>query len=134
MQIVTTRDSARLHVDVAGSGQDVAFLAGHVLEVAGDVALQGGLEGVTPGLAPLAVNHQGPFPAVTISYNLEEGVLLLTAGTYGNVVRLLPPITIDDALLAPLSLCWKESLSVVRGFVADPAQSCSPVLEALEPI
>jgi len=30
---------------------------------------------------------------------LENGVLVLTAGTYGNVVRLLPPLTIDDALL-----------------------------------
>ncbi|MDX2158565.1 MAG: efflux RND transporter permease subunit [Hyphomicrobiaceae bacterium] len=27
-------------------------------------------------LAPLAVNHQGTFPAVTISYNLEEGITL----------------------------------------------------------
>ena len=24
---------------------------------------------------------------------------MLTAGTYGNVIRLLPPLTIDDALL-----------------------------------
>ncbi|HEX6399107.1 MAG TPA: 4-aminobutyrate--2-oxoglutarate transaminase [Actinomycetota bacterium] len=31
---------------------------------------------------------------------LERGLIVLTAGTYGNVVRLLPPITIDDALLA----------------------------------
>ncbi|MEP6476087.1 MAG: aminotransferase class III-fold pyridoxal phosphate-dependent enzyme, partial [Actinomycetota bacterium] len=31
---------------------------------------------------------------------LEQGVIVLTAGTYGNVVRLLPPLTIDDALLA----------------------------------
>jgi 4-aminobutyrate aminotransferase/(S)-3-amino-2-methylpropionate transaminase len=30
---------------------------------------------------------------------LEEGVLVLTAGTHGNVIRLLPPITIDEALL-----------------------------------
>jgi 4-aminobutyrate aminotransferase / (S)-3-amino-2-methylpropionate transaminase / 5-aminovalerate transaminase len=30
---------------------------------------------------------------------LERGVIVLTAGTYGNVVRLLPPVTIDDALL-----------------------------------
>ncbi len=30
---------------------------------------------------------------------LEHGVIVLTAGTYGNVVRLLPPLTIDDALL-----------------------------------
>jgi AcrB/AcrD/AcrF family len=28
------------------------------------------------GLAPLVVNHQGPFPAVTISYNLAEGTTL----------------------------------------------------------
>jgi 4-aminobutyrate aminotransferase / (S)-3-amino-2-methylpropionate transaminase / 5-aminovalerate transaminase len=30
---------------------------------------------------------------------LERGLIVLTAGTYGNVVRLLPPITIDDGLL-----------------------------------
>jgi 4-aminobutyrate aminotransferase/(S)-3-amino-2-methylpropionate transaminase len=30
---------------------------------------------------------------------LENGVIVLTAGTYSNVVRLLPPLTIDDALL-----------------------------------
>jgi 4-aminobutyrate aminotransferase/(S)-3-amino-2-methylpropionate transaminase len=31
---------------------------------------------------------------------LREGVVVLSAGTYGNVVRLLPPINIDEALLA----------------------------------
>jgi 4-aminobutyrate aminotransferase/(S)-3-amino-2-methylpropionate transaminase len=31
---------------------------------------------------------------------LAQGVLVITAGTYGNVVRLLPPINIDEALLA----------------------------------
>jgi 4-aminobutyrate aminotransferase/(S)-3-amino-2-methylpropionate transaminase len=30
---------------------------------------------------------------------LERGVIVLTAGTYGNVVRLLPPITIEESLL-----------------------------------
>jgi 4-aminobutyrate aminotransferase/(S)-3-amino-2-methylpropionate transaminase len=30
---------------------------------------------------------------------LENGVVILTAGTYGNVVRLLPPINIDEDLL-----------------------------------
>jgi 4-aminobutyrate aminotransferase/(S)-3-amino-2-methylpropionate transaminase len=29
----------------------------------------------------------------------EQGVIVLTAGTLGNVVRLLPPLVIDDALL-----------------------------------
>jgi 4-aminobutyrate aminotransferase/(S)-3-amino-2-methylpropionate transaminase len=31
---------------------------------------------------------------------LERGLIVLTAGTFGNVVRLLPPLTIDYALLA----------------------------------
>jgi 4-aminobutyrate aminotransferase/(S)-3-amino-2-methylpropionate transaminase len=31
---------------------------------------------------------------------LTRGVLVLTAGTYGNVIRLLPPVNIDEALLA----------------------------------
>jgi 4-aminobutyrate aminotransferase/(S)-3-amino-2-methylpropionate transaminase len=30
---------------------------------------------------------------------LAQGVVILTAGTYGNVIRLLPPIDIDEALL-----------------------------------
>jgi 4-aminobutyrate aminotransferase/(S)-3-amino-2-methylpropionate transaminase len=30
---------------------------------------------------------------------LENGVVILKAGTYDNVIRLLPPITIDDGLL-----------------------------------
>ena len=31
---------------------------------------------------------------------LQEGVIILTCGTYGNVVRLLPPLVIGDELLA----------------------------------
>jgi 4-aminobutyrate aminotransferase/(S)-3-amino-2-methylpropionate transaminase len=30
---------------------------------------------------------------------LAEGVIVITAGTYGNVIRLLPPINIDATLL-----------------------------------
>ena len=35
-----------------------------------------------------------------MSQALAQGVLVITAGTYGNVVRLLPPINIDETLLA----------------------------------
>ena len=31
------------------------------------------------GLAPLVINHQGPFPSITISYNLESGATLQEA-------------------------------------------------------
>ena len=37
--------------------------------------------------------------ATVIKYCQEAGVLLLTAGTYGNVVRLLPPLVMPDHLL-----------------------------------
>lgn len=33
------------------------------------------------------------------AYCLERGVAILTCGTYGNIVRLLPPLTISDELL-----------------------------------
>jgi 4-aminobutyrate aminotransferase / (S)-3-amino-2-methylpropionate transaminase / 5-aminovalerate transaminase len=42
---------------------------------------------------------------------LEDGVIVLTAGTYGNVIRLLPPLTIDDALL-------EDGLGVLEGAIA----------------
>ena len=62
---------------------------------------------------------------------LEEGVLVLTAGTYGNVVRLLPPLTIDDALL-------DEGLEVLDGAIGGyrltPAVACQrAVMKAPEP-
>ena len=41
---------------------------------------------------------------------LEGGVIVLTAGTYGNVVRLLPPLTIEEPLLA-------DGLDVLEGAV-----------------
>ncbi len=46
---------------------------------------------------------------------LEQGVLVLTAGTYGNVVRLLPPITIDEALLDDGLGVLEETIGAVVG-------------------
>jgi len=42
---------------------------------------------------------------------LEQGVIVLTAGTYGNVVRLLPPLTIDEDLL-------RDGLDVLEDAIA----------------
>ncbi|MCH8572066.1 4-aminobutyrate--2-oxoglutarate transaminase [Nesterenkonia sp. AY15] len=41
----------------------------------------------------------------------QAGVIALTCGTYGNVVRLLPPLTISDALL-------EEGLSIITDALA----------------
>ena len=40
------------------------------------------------------------------------GVIVLTAGTSGNVVRFLPPLTISDELLA-------EGLDILTGLLAE---------------
>jgi 4-aminobutyrate aminotransferase/(S)-3-amino-2-methylpropionate transaminase len=41
----------------------------------------------------------GPTGTAIARRCLEHGVVILKAGTYDNVIRLLPPITIDEALL-----------------------------------
>jgi 4-aminobutyrate aminotransferase/(S)-3-amino-2-methylpropionate transaminase len=45
--------------------------------------------------------------ATIIKYCQSKGVLILTAGTYGNVIRFLPPIVITDELL-------KDALGVLE--------------------
>ncbi len=42
----------------------------------------------------------------------REGVVVLTCGSYGNVIRLLPPLTIDDGLLT-------DGLDVLAGATAE---------------
>jgi 4-aminobutyrate aminotransferase/(S)-3-amino-2-methylpropionate transaminase len=37
--------------------------------------------------------------AKVIKYCQSKGVLILTAGSYGNVIRFLPPLVITDELL-----------------------------------
>jgi 4-aminobutyrate aminotransferase/(S)-3-amino-2-methylpropionate transaminase len=45
----------------------------------------------------------------------NQGLLLLAAGSYGNVIRFLPPLTIDDAVL-------DEGLAIVDVAVRDAAE------------
>jgi len=46
--------------------------------------------------------------------------------------RFPEPGSLDDALLPPLSHCWKEALPALRNFAADPAQPWQAVIGALE--
>ena len=48
-----------------------------------------------------------PLTAALVRYAYEHGVVLLSSGTLGNVLRFLPPLTIDDAELA-------EGLAVIE--------------------
>jgi 4-aminobutyrate aminotransferase/(S)-3-amino-2-methylpropionate transaminase len=65
--------------DVRGRGSMCA------IELVGDPATK----------EPLDAARMGAIGAAA----LRDGVVVLTAGTYGNVVRLLPPVNIDEALL-----------------------------------
>jgi 4-aminobutyrate aminotransferase/(S)-3-amino-2-methylpropionate transaminase len=48
--------------------------------------------------------------AKVVKYCHSQGLLILTAGTYGNVIRFLPPLVITDELL-------RDGLSVLaEGF------------------
>jgi len=58
--------------------------------------------------------HEPNADAVTkiAAYAAQQGVLVLTAGTYGNVLRFLPPLSISDDLL-------HEGLDVLADVLAD---------------
>lgn len=49
--------------------------------------------------------------AQIVSYAHKNGLILLTAGTHGNVVRFLPPLSISDELL-------REGLGIIRDAIA----------------
>jgi len=70
-------------------------------EVRGRGAMQA-IELVEPGTK----NPNTAAMNAVVKYCQSQGVLVLTAGTYSNVVRFLPPLVITDALL-------KDALSVL---------------------
>ena len=51
---------------------------------------------------------------------LERGLLLLSAGTFGNVIRVLAPLTADDALLDEGLDVMEAALAAAAGPVAAP--------------
>lgn len=46
--------------------------------------------------------------------------------------RLPEPPAVNEVTQAPLSICWKDALPLVRGFVSDLTQPWKPVAECLE--
>ena len=72
-------------------------LAGE-LSVIGDVRGRGAMQAIELVVA----GSKEPNAALTkaiADYCLAQGVIVLTCGTYGNVIRLLPPLTIGEDLL-----------------------------------
>ena len=83
-----------------------------------DFVAQSHLVGEARGLGPmLALELTEPTPelskAVTTAAR-ERGLVLLSCGIYGNVIRILVPLTIDDALLERGLDLLEESLGDAR--------------------
>jgi 4-aminobutyrate aminotransferase/(S)-3-amino-2-methylpropionate transaminase len=81
--------------DIAASTATIGEIRGRGAMIAAELIVPGGR---TPNRDAVA--------AVT-QYCQNNGVLTLTAGTFGNVLRFLPPLSISDALLV-------EAMGVVR--------------------
>lgn len=48
-----------------------------------------------------------------VKYCQSKGVLLLTAGTYGNVIRFLPPLVMPEHLLREALSILDEALAAI---------------------
>jgi 4-aminobutyrate aminotransferase/(S)-3-amino-2-methylpropionate transaminase len=49
-----------------------------------------------------------------LKYCTSKGVLILSAGTYGNVIRLLPPLIIEEDLLRDGLSVLDEALASIK--------------------
>ncbi|NUP74491.1 MAG: aminotransferase class III-fold pyridoxal phosphate-dependent enzyme, partial [Sinomonas sp.] len=70
--------------------------------IIGDIRGRGGMLAIEFVKAGSAATTKQPDAEITkkiADYCLKEGVIILTCGTYGNVIRLLPPLVIGDELL-----------------------------------
>ena len=57
------------------------------------------LEFVQPGTAGTTKDPNAEATKAISAACLKEGVIILTCGTFGNVFRFLPPLSISDELL-----------------------------------
>ena len=77
-------------------------------EVRGRGAMQA-IELVQPG----STEPNGAAMAFIIAHCQKNGVLVLSAGTYGNVIRFLPPLVITDELLLDALSVLEEGIKAV---------------------
>jgi 4-aminobutyrate aminotransferase/(S)-3-amino-2-methylpropionate transaminase len=90
--------SAARHIESVARPRLEALAAKH--PVIGDVRGRGAMLAVELAV-PGSTGPSGPAPdaaatAAVAKAAHELGLLLLTCGTYGNVIRLLPPLVISD--------------------------------------
>jgi 4-aminobutyrate aminotransferase/(S)-3-amino-2-methylpropionate transaminase len=78
--------------------------------VIGDVRGRGAMQAIE-FIEPGTMNPNSKAVEVVTKYAHSHGVIILSAGTYGNVIRFLPPLVISDALL-------NQALDIVEAGIA----------------
>lgn len=102
-----------------GARIEAALLAGletlkAKYDIIGDIRGRGAMiaiELVQPGTGDTTKEPNAAAVSSIAAYAAQHGVLLLTAGTYGNVLRFLPSLAVTDALIA-------DALSVIDDGIA----------------
>jgi 4-aminobutyrate aminotransferase/(S)-3-amino-2-methylpropionate transaminase len=85
-------------------------------DVIGDVRGIGAMQAIELVMPGTRDTTKVPNPAATTAmatWAWKHGIILLTAGTYGNVIRFLPSLAISDALLADALTVLDEGLSAL---------------------
>jgi 4-aminobutyrate aminotransferase/(S)-3-amino-2-methylpropionate transaminase len=72
------------------------------------------IELVQPGTASTTKEPNPKAVDAIVAYAASKGVLVLNAGTYGNVVRFLPSLAISDALLTDALNVIDEAMATLR--------------------
>ncbi|NBV95418.1 MAG: aminotransferase class III-fold pyridoxal phosphate-dependent enzyme [Actinobacteria bacterium] len=81
--------------------------------IVGDVRGRGAMQAIE--LVKPGTTEPNPDAVTTaVKYAQQKGVLILTAGTYGNVIRLLPPLIIGEDLLKEGLAILDEALASIK--------------------
>jgi 4-aminobutyrate aminotransferase/(S)-3-amino-2-methylpropionate transaminase len=76
----------------------------------GDVRGRGAMQAIE-FVEPGTMNPNSKAVEAVSKYAHSQGVVILSAGTHGNVIRFLPPLVISDALL-------NQALDIVEAGIA----------------
>jgi hypothetical protein len=104
-----TDDSFRKHADELG-----ARIRARLEQLAARNAAVGEVRGLGPMLALELTEPTPDLAKAVTSAARDRGLVLLSCGIYGNVIRILVPLTIDDALLERGLDLLEESLGDAR--------------------
>jgi 4-aminobutyrate aminotransferase/(S)-3-amino-2-methylpropionate transaminase len=81
----------------------------------GDVRGLGAMLAIELVHDPVGKDADPDLAAAVIDAALERGVILLKAGVMGNCIRVLCPLTIEDAVLDEALAAWEQALEHVLG-------------------